>query len=193
MTATRLEDDVSRKCDTLTMRMCLEVLYHEALVLRPYRDVGGVWTWGAGLTAASGVDPLAWQARSATVEDCLVAYVACLRRRYFPEVLAVMGPGPEHHLAAGLSFHWNTGAIARASWPAALPDAQRAAGAMLDWCKPACILGRRRAESRLLAEGRWAHGPRVKVFEGLTPEDTPDPETVIEVDVRPFLTRILAR
>ncbi|MGR3492750.1 MAG: lysozyme [Shimia sp.] len=186
-----MDRDVSLKCERITARMCLELLHHEAIVTRAYRDAGDVWTWGVGLTAASGVDPLIWEDHTASLEDCLSAFATCLASRYLPEVLAVTGPLPEHQLAAAVSFHWNTGAIARASWVAALPDVDAAAEAMLEWNKPACIQGRRAAEARLLRDGLWSHTGMIKVFGGVTEDARPDPATLRLVDLRGALSKPL--
>ena len=94
----------------------------EGVVLRAYRDVVGVWTIGAGLTAASGViKPKAGMVITRAQADTLLA--AALRKSYEPEVEVAMSiagavvtrPAP-HAFDAGVSFHWNLGAIGRASW-----------------------------------------------------------------------------
>jgi lysozyme len=87
----------------------------EGVVLRAYRDVVGVWTIGAGLTAASGVvKPKAGMVIS-KAEAARLTQLA-LRRNYEPGVLKAMGRPRQHEFDAGVSFHWNTGAIGRASW-----------------------------------------------------------------------------
>ena len=95
----------------------------EGVVLRAYRDVVGVWTIGAGLTAASGVvRPKAGMVISKATATNLLQQA--LRGKYEPSVHAVMSSvagtqvtfPKQHEFDAGLSFHWNTGAIRKASW-----------------------------------------------------------------------------
>jgi lysozyme len=67
----------------------------EGVVLRAYRCPAGVWTIGAGLTAASGV---------------VTPHAGMVITRHLAQGLL------QHEFDAGVMFHFNTGAIARASW-----------------------------------------------------------------------------
>lgn len=88
---------------------------HEGVVLTAYRDVAGVWTIGAGLTAASGV-VVPRHGMTITKEEASRLLGLALTRNYAPAVRNAM-PGPKQHEFDGaLSFHFNTGAIRRASW-----------------------------------------------------------------------------
>lgn len=88
---------------------------HEGVVLKAYRCPAGVWTIGAGLTAASGViKPKAGMVISRAEASRLLA--EALRRNYEPGVRGVMPGARQHEFDAGVSFHFNTGAIGRASW-----------------------------------------------------------------------------
>ena len=95
----------------------------EGVVLRAYLCPAGHWTIGPGLTAASGVvKPRAGmvitQAESTELTE------KALRTNYEPAVEAAMtssANGPikkpqQCEFDAGVSFHWSTGAIGRASW-----------------------------------------------------------------------------
>ena len=97
----------------------------EGVVLRAYLDVTGHWTIGPGLTAASGVvRPKAGMVISAAEATNLMQ--RALREKYEPAVEVAMsrisygGAAVErpkqHEFDAGISFHWNTGAIKSASW-----------------------------------------------------------------------------
>lgn len=89
----------------------------EGDVLKAYRDIVGRWTISMGLTAASGVvKPKAGMVITADESDRLVSLA--LERNYEPAVAAAMKAGnpQQHEFDAGVSFHWNTGAIGRASW-----------------------------------------------------------------------------
>ncbi|MFN3575386.1 MAG: glycoside hydrolase family protein [Tabrizicola sp.] len=88
---------------------------HEGVVLKAYRDPVGVWTIGAGLTSASGVV----RVRPGMVisrEEATRLLDLALRRNYEPAVAAAMPRAKQHEFDAGVSFHWNTGAIGKASW-----------------------------------------------------------------------------
>ena len=88
---------------------------HEGVVLKAYRDVVGVLTIGCGLTKASGVvDPQPGMA--ITREEASRLLAEALQRNYEPAVAREMPSAEQHEFDAGVSFHFNTGAIARASW-----------------------------------------------------------------------------
>lgn len=146
-------------------RAALEL--EEGVVLRAYRDVAGVWTIGAGLTAASGVvKPMAGMVISRKEADRLLA--AALGR-YEREVEVAMSNvagstvvrPSQSAFDAGVSFHWNTGAIAKASWV----DKWRAKArdldvesAMLLWAKAGgkvlpALQSRRKREAAMLLRG----------------------------------------
>ncbi|HEV7286699.1 MAG TPA: lysozyme, partial [Kaistia sp.] len=89
-----------------------QLVAEEGEVLRAYRDVAGVWTIGVGLTAASGVvKPKAGMVITRAESRRLLA--AALARRYEPAVAAAMPGAPAHAFDGAVSFHFNTGAIAR--------------------------------------------------------------------------------
>ncbi|WP_102226855.1 glycoside hydrolase family protein [Acidimangrovimonas sediminis] len=87
----------------------------EGVVLKAYRDAKGVWTIGAGLTAASGVvTPKAGMVLRPDQATALLQQA--LRQNYEPAVQKAMGQPKQNEFDAGVLFHWNTGAIARATW-----------------------------------------------------------------------------
>lgn len=93
----------------------------EGVVLRAYRCPAGVWTIGGGLTAASGVvKPRAGMVITAAEATRLMQLAL---KNYEPAVAVAMSVGgtittrpAQHEFDAGVSFHFNTGAIRRASW-----------------------------------------------------------------------------
>ncbi len=88
---------------------------NEGVVLRAYRDVVGIWTIGAGLTKASGVVvPKPGMVINKAEASRLLQ--EALRRNYEPAVNLAMPVAKQHEFDGGVSFHWNTGAIGRASW-----------------------------------------------------------------------------
>lgn len=153
----------------ITPRIALELIVHEGIVTEAYKDSVGVWTWSVGVTDASGhtVFPR-YKDRPQPLEHCIGVYLWLLREKYLPPVLAAFGPHDptEAELGAALSFHWNTGAIARASWIARFVagDVAGARKAMLDWARPASLLQRRRKEQALFFDGTWSSDGAALVY-----------------------------
>lgn len=161
---------------TLTSRIVGEILHHEGLVREAYRDSAGVWTWSVGITSASGHRVERYRDNPQTVARCLEVFVWLLTTRYLPAVLAAFGGfvPQDHQLAAALSFHWNTGGIARAAWlKRFLAGDPGARDAMLDWRRPPEILPRRRAERALFFDEVWAGDGTVLVYEVEKPSYRP--------------------
>jgi len=89
----------------------------EGDVLRAYRCPAGILTISRGLTAASGVvRPVPGMVITQAESDRLTRLA--LARNYEPAVEQAMAPGKpaQHEFDAGVLFHWNTGAIGRATW-----------------------------------------------------------------------------
>lgn len=130
---------------------------HEGIVLSRYFDSVGVATIGIGHTAAAGSpDPKAFKGKLT-----ISAAFDLLRRdiaRYEAAVAkAVTVPLKQHEFDALVSFHYNTGAIGKASFVKKLNAGDRA-GAMkgiMDWRKPAEIIPRRTAERDLFRTGKY--------------------------------------
>jgi lysozyme len=88
---------------------------HEGVVLTAYRCPAGKWTIGAGLTAASAViTPRA--GTTITRAEASRLLKLALVRNYEPAVRQALGRVPQHAFDGAVSFHFNTGAIGRASW-----------------------------------------------------------------------------
>lgn len=142
-----------------------ELAGHEGIVLSRYRDSKGIWTIGIGHTAAAGApDP-------ATSPPLTLAEAMALFRRdvavYASAVeAAVRVPLATHEFDALVSFHYNTGAIARASAIDALNngDKDECARRLMRYDKPPEIIARRQAEARLFREGIYAHIGRANVY-----------------------------
>lgn len=149
-----------------TDRGLLALIRHEGVVPGPYLDVKDVWTFGIGHTAAAGPPDPARMPRGmpadleAGIRDAfrlfrsdLAAYEAEVRR-------AVKVPLTPHEFDALVSFHYNTGGIAKAALTRHLNAGNRAAAAaaFLGWLKPAAIRTRREAERDLFARGNYATG-----------------------------------
>jgi len=172
----------------VTEAMVLEILEHEAIVCEAYKDSEGVWTWGVGVTDTSGHLVQRYKDNPQTIEHCLAVYVWLLRSRYLPEVLRAFSGYrlKEHELAAALSFHWNTGAIGKASWVGLVKAGKRDAArkAFMDYRRPASIVPRREAERDLFFDGRWTQDGKVIVWPVKKPGYTPNWARPEQVDVR---------
>ncbi|MCA3451182.1 MAG: peptidoglycan-binding protein [Rhodobacter sp.] len=138
----------------------------EGVVLRAYRCPAGVWTIGAGLTAASGVvTPRAGMVITPAEASALLA--RALERNYEPAVDRAMWPGRpvQHEFDAGVMFHFNTGAIGRASWVRAWirDNADAARRGLMAWNKGGGkvlpgLVKRREREADLLLKGVYTPG-----------------------------------
>lgn len=177
----------------LTRRVAIEVAGHESCVLEAYLDSVGVWTWGFGLTIASGHNPMRYRKKPATLDRCVEVYIWALRR-YAREVLDAF-EGYElsqAQFAAALSFHWNTGKIRVASWVAAVKrgDRKAASAGFLAYNKPAEIVGRRKKEHDLFFKGKWSGTGRITVW-GVHPNGRVNWKQAKTVDIGPAIDRAL--
>lgn len=147
----------------------------EGVVLRAYRDVVGVWTIGCGLTAASGVvKPKAGMVITEVEADRLLK--AALARNYEPTVEVAMAHVAEskvtrpkqHEFDAGVSFHFNTGAIKKAGWVkkwVAGASAHDVRSSLLQWAKGGGkvlpgLVARRGREADMLLNGVYRNAPK---------------------------------
>ncbi|MBN9334698.1 hypothetical protein [Devosia sp.] len=87
----------------------------EGDVLVAYKCPAGVWTISTGLTAASGVVK-PQKGMTITRDESRRLRREALKRNYEPAVAAVINTERENVFDGALLFHWNTGAIRRASW-----------------------------------------------------------------------------
>lgn len=150
----------------MTDRGLLALVRHEGIVPGPYLDVKQVWTFGIGHTAAAGAPDPSRMPRGmpddleAGIREALRVFRADLAS-YEAEVLAaVTVPLAPHEFDALVSFHYNTGGIARAALTRHLNAGDRAAAAraFLNWRRPAAIVPRREAERDLFWHGRYPVG-----------------------------------
>jgi lysozyme len=161
----------------LSDRGVLEIAEHEGVVLGPYLDSVGVWTYGVGHTAAAGFpdpaklpreDTRGWNA--ARVEDELISAL-----RLFDDDLdkyearvekAIKVPLKQHEFDALVSFHFNTGAIGRASFVRKLNagDRRGAADGMMVWNRAGgrvidALTERRKEEREMFLRGVYPSRP----------------------------------
>ena len=152
---------------TLSPRGAFALACHEGIVPGPYLDSVGVWTWGIGHTAAAGApDPKALPRGvpadlDAAIGQALAVFRADVQAYAAAVARAVTVPLAQHEFDALVSFHYNTGAIAKASLVKALNrgDRESAATGFLSWVKPPEVIGRRKKEQSLFRSGTYPAGP----------------------------------
>ncbi|HAW53679.1 MAG TPA: hypothetical protein DCX29_01615, partial [Hyphomonas sp.] len=138
---------------------------HEGIVPAPYKDSVGVWTWGVGHTTAAG-SPNPATLQKAMPADLDTAIRKVLRAFRMDVVKYESGvrrafnvPLTQAQFDAAVSFHFNTGAIARASWVRDFNRGDKAAAikGIMNWKKPPEIIPRRKAERDLFANGTYGN------------------------------------
>lgn len=152
---------------TVSDRGFAELMAHEALVTSPYRDSVGVWTIGVGHTAMAGPpNPQTMPREPRPVAEMVALFRRDLAKYEADVAAAVTVPLHQHEFDALVSWHFNTGAVRRASLVKALNRGDYAAAArgLLQWSKPPEIMGRRRAEHALFTRGAYVGDGKVTVY-----------------------------
>lgn len=150
----------------MTDRGLLALVRHEGLVPGPYLDVKQVWTFGIGHTVAAGPPDPAEMSRGMPADldegigEAFRVFRADLADYEASVLRAVKVPLAPHEFDALVSFHYNTGGIARAALTRHLNagDREAAARAFLNWRRPASIIPRREAERDVFRHGRYPGG-----------------------------------
>ena len=181
---------------TLTTRICLEVAAHEAVIRQAYKDSVGVWTWSVGITSASGHKVERYIDNPQPLRKCLDVWIWLMQEKYLPAVLEAFRGHEltEAQLGAALSFHWNTGAIKRASWVKKWKagDIAGARKSFMDWRKPKAIIPRREKERDLFFDGKWSNNGSMTEYTKLTPSKRPDWGSAKRIDASAAISAILA-
>jgi lysozyme len=181
--------------DGLTARGCMELVAHEAIVCEAYKDSREIWTWGIGVTDASGRNVERYIDNPQPIAICLQVFIWLLRTRYLPEVRQAFAGREltEAQLAAALSFHYNTGAILHASWVSLWVSnhATMARTNFMDWDKPAGVIERRQRECDLFFDGKWSSDGMATVIPVHKPSYQPDFAHAKRVNVLPTLQLLL--
>ena len=150
----------------MTDRGLLALVRHEGPVPGPYLDVKNVWTFGIGHTASAGPPDPARMPRGmpgdldAGIREAFRLFRADILAYEADVLRAVKVPLEPHEFDALVSFHYNTGGIAKASLTRHLNAGNRAAAAQafMGWLRPAAIRTRREAELDLFRDGRYPTG-----------------------------------
>ena len=179
----------------ITPRTAAELLDHEAIVLEAYKDSVGIWTWGVGVTNASGHNVDRYKDNPQPLDKALEVYVWLLREKYAPAVRkAFEGHAlTEAQFAAALSFHYNTGAILRADWVRLWKagEVAQARTSFMNWSKPAAIIPRREKERDLFFDGKWSNTGKANVYPVRKPSYQPNFAGGKRVDIMPALEALL--
>ena len=157
----------------------LEIAEHEGIVLGPYLDSVGVWTYGVGHTAAAGKpDPakmkredtrkLSPEAVELELARALVLFDEDLDKYEERVTKAVKVPLKQHEFDALVSFDFNTGGIFKAKLTEAINRGDKSGAGFMGWVKPKEIIGRRKAEQALFRTGNYAaNGDKIPVYDAL--------------------------
>lgn len=182
----------------------MALISHEGIVQSRYKDSVGVWTIGVGHTAmAGGIDPAKF-AGTLTMKEVfdllrvdVAKYEAAVNR-------TVKVPVKQHQFDALVSFHYNTGAIGKATLVKRLNagDIAGAGDGFNNWLKPKEITDRREAEQELFRTGKypapfatvypatpqgkvlWKQGRRIDLAKALFIETAKPVEAVKPVETR---------
>ena len=180
---------------TLTAKMAMELVGHEAIVQEAYKDSVGVWTWSVGITSASGHSVERYKDNPQAIERCLEVFVWVVRTNYLPDVLAAFGGRAltEAQLSAALSFHYNTGTIKRASWVKKwlTGDIAGAKSSFMEWRNPPEIIGRRQDERDLFFDGKWSQDGKATIYEVAKPSYSPKWSSARRVDISAALAEAM--
>ncbi len=180
----------------LTTEMCEEISTHEGLVAEAYKDSVGVWTWSIGITSQSGHDVERYIDNPATIDRCVEVYIWALDLNYLQAVQRAMQSRPLtlNQLTASLSFHWNTGAIERASWVGYFlnGDMAEAERRFMQWDSPPEIIERRKREADLLFRNIWSGDGKITHYTRVTNSSTPDWSSGVRISIRDELERAIS-
>lgn len=105
--------------------------------------------------------------RTITLQDALEIFRRDVKKYEAAVLRAVKVPLKQHEFDALVSFHYNTGGIARAKLTLYLNQGNRAAAAkgFMGWIRPPEIIGRREKEMNLFAKGDYGDLSKVLVYD----------------------------
>ena len=163
----------------LTPRSLAETAHHESACLEAYKDSGGTWTWGIGVTDASGHTVSRYKDHPTDLQTVLSVYAWLVATRYGPQVVRAFAPYhlSEAQFAAALAFHYNTGAILKTSWPWLVKSGSPQAARMVlegNYLNGGLLKGRRAAEAALFFDEKWAGDGKLTILPVRKPSYAPD-------------------
>ncbi len=137
----------------------MELIGHEAIVQTRYKDSVGVYTIGVGHTkAAGGLDPATF-AGELPLKDVFDLFFHDVQKYVADVNAAVRHAVNQTQFDALVSFHYNTGAIRKASLTQRVNagDMAGAAQGFMAYVKPKEIIARRTKERDLFATGKYSN------------------------------------
>lgn len=142
-----------------------DLLGHEAIVTRRYKDSVGVWTFGLGHTKSAGdPDPETITADRPLAEILRLARIDIEKFETRCNRALKQKAVPQNVFDAMVSFDFNTGRISNASFVRLINTGKYgdAAKSMLaNYRKPIEVIGRRTKEAELMADGHYSNGAGV--------------------------------
>lgn len=170
----------------LSSRTLAELVSHEGIVREAYKDTKGIWTWGVGVTNASGHRVNRYKDNPQPLDKVFDIFEWLVRTKYLPAVEAAFTrPLTEAQRAAALSFHYNTGAIGRASWVKSFNEGNEVAAReqFMNWRSPKEIIPRRKKERDLFFDGKWSNDGTALIFSGVRkPSYTPSKPSRVNIE-----------
>jgi len=150
----------------LSREGAMELIGHEGIVLTRYRDSVNVWTIGVGHTRAAGPPDPETFLKELTLPQAFGLFEADVRR-YVTSVNDVLKVKvTQTQFDALVSFHYNTGAIGRATLVRRLNagDIEEATAGFMAWNKPPEVTKRRAKERDLFATGVYSNNGRANIY-----------------------------
>lgn len=149
---------------TVSDRGAAAIMAEEAIVPGPYLDSVGVWTIYVGHTAAAGAPipkdmPRGVPANiDGAIREALVVFKRDLQKYADDVSAAVKVPLAQHEFDALTSFHYNTGAIARATLTKTLNAGNKplAGQQFMNWVANSELRKRREHERDLFLHGKYS-------------------------------------
>ncbi len=145
-----------------------EIAGYEGCCTAPYKDSVGVWTFGVGHTRFDGapIPETMPRGQDMSLEYCFELFQERIQRYEDGVNKAVHIAILQHQFDALMSFHYNTGAIGKATLVAKLNAGEsnhEVAKAFLMWNKPKEIIRRRTNESKLFEFGIYSQDGECQV------------------------------
>jgi lysozyme len=160
---------------------------HEGIVLSTYLDSEKVPTIGIGHTAAAGPPNPKTFTGKLSIAEAFALFRKDVSKYEAAVAATVKVPLKQHEFDALVSFHYNTGAIGKASFVKKLNAGDRAGAikGIMDWKKPAAIIPRRAAERDLFRTGIYP-APFANIYP-VKANGAPDFGKPVRVDLRKML------
>lgn len=157
----------------------VEIVGHEGICLKPYKDSVGVWTIGVGHTNSDGIDPKTMHRdEELTIKEAIDLFKHDIKRYENAVNNAVKVNITQEQFDALVSWCYNVGcggmknstAIKRLN---SNYSKKSVADAIMMWQKPKEIVGRRRKEAKLFEFGDYSNGGNALLFD-VTKNNNPD-------------------